>query len=167
MSACATLGRALRSTGENAISLDEKLRLAVALVGAEEQCVFPDRFRFVFDWLCGVLRNAKAGSTDIPPRADVRFWRLLDALLQRAAGGTESIADDAPPTRLPAALPASLRSRFSQSSRLMLQSAMTALEHGDLEDAEAASLYARVRRVARLLLVEESGWFHPGRTTRT
>ena len=150
----------------NAVSLDAKLDVAVWLVAADERsCIFPDRLRFVLDWLCGVLRGAKAGSDGVPPRADVRFWRLLDALLHRAAGLPEPIDDAAPPAQLPRPLPSGFRTRLAQSSRLLLQSAAAALEHaaaGSMAPSVSAHLCARVRRVSCLLLIEEASWFRPG-----
>ncbi|KOO53105.1 hypothetical protein Ctob_013404, partial [Chrysochromulina tobinii] len=150
----------------NAVSLDAKLDVAVWLVAADERtCIFPDRLRFVLDWLCGVLRGAKAGSDGVPPRADVRFWRLLDALLHRAAGLPEPIDDAAPPAQLPRPLPSGFRTRLAQSSRLLLQSAAAALEHaaaGSMAPSASAHLCARVRRVSCLLLIEEASWFRPG-----
>jgi hypothetical protein len=150
----------------NAVSLDAKLDVAVWLVAADERtCIFPDRLRFVLDWLCGVLRGAKAGSDGVPPRADVRFWRLLDALLHRAAGLPEPIDDAAPPAQLPRPLPSGFRTRLAQSSRLLLQSAAVALEHaaaGSMAPSVSAHLCARVRRVSCLLLIEEASWFRPG-----
>ena len=150
----------------NAVSLDAKLDVAVWLVAADERsCIFPDRLRFVLDWLCGVLRGAKAGSDGVPPRADVRFWRLLDALLHRAAGLPEPIDDAAPPAQLPRPLPSGFRTRLAQSSRLLLQSAAAALEYaaaGSMAPNASAHLCARVRRVSCLLLIEEASWFRPG-----
>ena len=150
----------------NAVPLDAKLDVAVWLVAADERtCIFPDRLRFVLDWLCGVLRGAKAGSDGVPPRADVRFWRLLDALLHRAAGLPEPIDDAAPPAQLPRPLPSGFRTRLAQSSRLLLQSAAAALEHaaaGSMAPSVSAHLCARVRRVSCLLLIEEASWFRPG-----
>ena len=176
---CAAAGRTLRATGASAATLDEKVRLAFALVDADkQQCIFPDRHRFVLEWLCGVLRGAKGA---VLPRVDVRFWRLLDALLHRAAGGLEALADDACPVRLRARLPPALRARVSQSSRLLLQCAAAAFQSGgDGAEAEAEAeasaeeqaaattqgglclLYGRVRLVMRVLLVEQSDWFQPG-----
>jgi hypothetical protein len=150
----------------NAVPLDAKLDVAVWLVAADERtCIFPDRLRFVLDWLCGVLRGAKAGSDGVPPRADVRFWRLLDALLHRAAGLPEPIDDAAPPAQLPRPLPSGFRTRLAQSSRLLLQSAAAALEHaaaGSMAPSVSAHLCARVRRVSCLLLIAEASWFRPG-----
>ena len=45
--------RTLRSTGASAATFDEKLILANGLLCAPDGCNFPDRFRFVIDWLSG------------------------------------------------------------------------------------------------------------------
>ena len=90
--------RTLRSTGASAASPENKLRLAEAILTAPDDSCFPDRHRFILDWLCGVFKMKAAA---MAPRVDVRFWRLLDMLLHLAVGTSAPDDDAAPPFPLP------------------------------------------------------------------
>ena len=156
--------RALRSTGAQAASTEEKLTLATELLEGGEHCIFPDRHRFVLDWLCGAFKAKGSGPAAQPPRADARFWRLLQALLHAAAGQPPPSLPEPPPLSAPPALnlPAGLRARLAQSSRLVLQSAAAALAHESGEPAGDAELWRAVRAVVGELLVRQASWFQPG-----
>ena len=134
---------------------ENKLRLAEAILTAPDDSCFPDRHRFILDWLCGVFKMKAAA---MAPRVDVRFWRLLDMLLHLAVGTSAPDDDVAPPFPLPP-LPSALRQRLSQGSRVLLQAAADAFAH-ESDGACAAALCGRVRRVMRLLLTES--WYRPG-----
>ena len=98
------VARSLRSTGAGATPIEEKLRLAVSVLVAPDDCVYPNRHRALVDWLLNALKakgNPRSGTETtpliLPPRADVRFWRLLDALLHVAVGSEAPDDDLAPP----------------------------------------------------------------------
>ena len=161
LSSTEQVARAIRSTGAGAVPVEEKLRLAALVLDAPEDSCFANRHRFVLDWLCGLLK-AKSTSGAASPREDVRFWRLLDTLLHLSTGSSCAPEDDgAPPQQQLAPLLPGMRTRLSQSDRVLLQAAADAIASATAGDATAgAALCGRVRRVMRQMLHES--WFRPG-----
>ena len=83
---CESLCRLLRGTGSQALPLGSKLETAAHLLALPDT-LFPDRQRFVLEWLCGALKGAA-------PRLHPGVWELLGRVVGRdAADGGGEVCD--------------------------------------------------------------------------